>query len=165
MTTFAVLLLPWTRQYQNTAANIIQRENSTFIVSSLVGFPFPFISLSTLCVFAAEIFLGPKGKHIPSLTVVQSLTITVPPSPLGLPKHPQCSERQAVQAVWAMFCGEWLPKQTSKQTLSPDSAENNHKLCDLKWVEIYLSIIAIFFSFCNVHKTTSEVCHKCGTHT
>ncbi|KAG7238750.1 hypothetical protein INR49_031266 [Caranx melampygus] len=30
---------------------------------------------------SAEIFLGPKGKHIPPLTVVQSLTITVPPSP------------------------------------------------------------------------------------
>lgn len=31
--------------------------------------------------FAAEIFLGPRGEHIPPLTVVQSLTIADPPSP------------------------------------------------------------------------------------
>lgn len=35
--------------------------------------------------FAAEIFLGPRGEHIPLLTVVQSLTIADPPSPSDSP--------------------------------------------------------------------------------
>lgn len=35
--------------------------------------------------FAAEIFLGPRGEHIPPLTVVQSLTIADPPSPSDSP--------------------------------------------------------------------------------
>lgn len=49
----------------------------------------------------------------------------------------------------------WLPNQTSKQTLSPDSAENNHKWCNLKRVEIYTTP----FSFCIVYESKSEVCH------
>lgn len=85
MTTSAVLLRHWTQQYQKTAANTIWKNNITFVVYSQVGFPFRFISFphptSTRSVFAAEIVLGPKGRHIPSLTVVQSLTITVPPHP------------------------------------------------------------------------------------
>lgn len=38
-------------------------------------------TISSLSLFAAEIFLGPKGKHIPTFTIEQSLTIAVPPSP------------------------------------------------------------------------------------
>lgn len=95
MITTALRSSPWIPWYQNTAVNIIWERKSTFIVYSPLGFAslsfsflFPYPT-STRSVFAAEIFLGPKGKHIPSLTVVQSLTITVPPSPLWLPKRPE----------------------------------------------------------------------------
>lgn len=44
---------------------------------------FKFICFSILAkvLFAAETFLGPKGKHIPPLTIVQFLTIALSPSP------------------------------------------------------------------------------------
>lgn len=44
---------------------------------------FEFIRFSILAkvLFAAETFLGPKGKHIPPLTIVQFLTIALSPSP------------------------------------------------------------------------------------
>lgn len=100
----------WIHQYDNTAANTVWKKKSALIVYWLVGFPLHCIYFphptSTFSVFAAEIYLGPKGKHIPQLSVVQSLTITAPPSPLWLPKHPARSEKQAVQAVWPVFCSD-----------------------------------------------------------
>lgn len=69
------------RRCQNTAASITWGKK----VCSYTLVSFSFFSSFYLYLFAAEIFLGPRGEHIPPLTVVQSLTIADPPSPSDSP--------------------------------------------------------------------------------
>lgn len=113
-----------TDRLSNTAVGVTWKKRTT-VLFHLVFFS----SFLPQRLFAAEIFLGPGGEHIPPLTVVQSLTIADPPSPLRLPRFSERSERQAVQTVWTMFCGESaaLPEQFINSTLkSLDSAQKNN---------------------------------------
>lgn len=58
----------------------IKTKKQNFVVL----FKFIFFSILAKVLFAAETFLGPKGKHILPLTIVQFLTIELSPSPPSL---------------------------------------------------------------------------------
>lgn len=74
--------------------------------------------------FAAEIFLGPRGERIPPLTVVQSLTIADPPSPSDSPDSVNALKGKLSKLSGQCSAVNQLRYQSTFITSTPHSAEN-----------------------------------------
>lgn len=76
-------LFGWCRIHVKTVLFLLRvRKQTKKNLNFVVLFKFIHFSILAKILFAAETFVGPKGKHIPPLTIVQFLTIALCPSPL-----------------------------------------------------------------------------------
>lgn len=100
-----------TDRLKNTAVCITLKREPQFCFIWFLFFLLP------QHLFAAEIFLGPRGEHIPPLTVVQSLTIADPPSPSGSPDSVNALKGKLSKLSGQCSVVNQLPYQSSLSTL------------------------------------------------